>query len=181
MTLRLKEIAPLKLLADHIGWADDDSFMLMPDGNAIDVRVFVDGRATDVQFTLAAPHFAGRGYQQHLILKALNESECVSGYPPYRIEGGIAYGATGVFRDEDRWDACFAGLSQAIANKALHDGRGCNLAVFAQEFRLHLLEPVRFRALIEAVLAGYTLSFESVCVFDIQSGFFVRLGDVAFL
>lgn len=180
MGLRLKETAPLKILADRIGWADDDSFVLMPEGDAVDVRVDVDGKSADIQFTLAAPHWRGRGYQQHSILKALNECECVSGYPPYSIgEDGIALGASGVLRDEDRWDACFVGLSQAIANKAAHDGRGCVLAVFAQEFYLQLLEPAHLRALGEIVVTGHSLSFESVCIFDNQPGFFIEFGEAS--
>ena len=178
MGLRLKETAPLKILADRVGWADDDLFVLMPDGNAVDVRVFVEGSSTDIQFTLAAPHWGGRGYQQHLIMKALNECECVS--PPYSIdEDGIAYGVAGVLREEDRWDACFAGLSQAIAKKAAHDGRECVLAVFAQEFYIQLLRPARLRELAEAVLSQYTLSFKAVCLFDNQPKFFVRFEGAA--
>jgi hypothetical protein len=36
MRLRNKELVPLKLFADHIGASDEDQFLLMPEGDAID-------------------------------------------------------------------------------------------------------------------------------------------------
>jgi hypothetical protein len=181
MRLRNKELVPLRLFADHLRISDDQHFLLKPEGDPIDAQIIDSGRALNLQLTLAAPIWGtgdgaqqNSGYQQHQVMVALNESECVVGYPPFRNEDGIAMGAIDAISNEDRNTACRKGLSSSIANKAPLDGRGCTLAVFAQEFNMQLLDITLFKELVDAVLKDYRLRFDTVCIFDSEPGFFVE-------
>ncbi len=184
MRLRNKELVPLKLYADHVGLSGDDEFLLRPEGDPIDAQIFTANQIVNLQLTLAAPIWGfasgpqgNSGYQHHQIMAALNENEFVVGYPPFHYENGIATGAFDVIGKADRDNACRNGLASAIGNKALHDGRGTTLVVFAQEFYMQLLDVSLLGALVDTVLSKQSLRFDSVCVFDNQPGFFVeRLG-----
>ena len=114
------------------------------------------------------------GYQHHQIMAALNENEFVVGYPPFANENGVAMGAIGAISNEGRDHACRGGLTSAIATKALYDGRGSTLVVFAQDFYMQLLDAYLLGALVDTVLSKQSLSFDSICVFDNQPGFFVE-------
>jgi hypothetical protein len=107
-------------------------------------------------------------------MDALNDFGMVVGYPPFSAEHGVAIGAFGCVTSEDRDRACVEGLRIAIDNKATHDGRGCTLAVFAQEFYLQLLEVSSLSRLALTVLGECSLNFDSVCIFDSHPGFFVQ-------
>jgi hypothetical protein len=169
------------LFADHTRISDDEQFLLRPEGDPIDAQIVGGGRTLNLQFTLAAPIWGAgdgaqgnSGYQQHQLMVALNESECVVGYPPFIAEDGIAMGETSVSSNADRHTACRKGLSSSIANKIPFDGRGCTLAVFAQEFYMQLLDTTLFKELVDAVLEDHRLRFDTVCVFDSEPGFFVE-------
>jgi len=105
---------------------------------------------------------------------ALNENEVVVGYPPFASDNGVASGEICAISNEQRDRACRGGLAAAIAKKALHDGRGCTLVVFAQDFYCQLLDCKLFAALVEAVLEEHRLTFDSVSVMDSHDGFFVE-------
>ena len=129
--LRNKELVPLKLFADHLGISDDDLFLLRPEGDPVDAQIIASSRTLALQFTLAAPSWGpedgpneNSGYQQHQIMRALNENEVVVDYPPFASEDGIATGQVCSISDEDRDRACRKGLTSAIARKALYDGCG---------------------------------------------------------
>jgi hypothetical protein len=169
------------LLADHTHITDDDHFLLRPKGDPVDAQIIASSRMQNLQFTLAAPIWGmgsgpqqNSGYQHHQTMVALNQNEGVVGHPPFTYENGVAIGAVSVITSEERYEACRSGLSSAIANKALDDGRGCILVVFAQDFYFQLLDTALFQVLIEAVLNEHTMSFDSICVFDQQPGFFVE-------
>lgn len=178
--LRNKELVPLKLYADHIGLSDDDEFLLRPDGDAIDAQIVAGNHLVNLQMTLAAPIWGAAtgaqrnsGYQHHQIMAALNENEVVVGYPPFANKDGVAMGTVGAISNQDRDSACRCGLTSALANKALYDGGGLTLLVFAQEFYMQLLDASLLAALVDAILREHRLSFDRVCVFDSQPGFFV--------
>jgi hypothetical protein len=172
--LRNKELVPLKLFADHTGLSDGDQFLLRPEGDPIDAQVVTGDGTLSLQFTLAAPSWQNSGHQHHQVMRALNESDCVVGYPPYTSENGVAIGAVTCITTDDRRAACHTGLVSAITNKASFDGHGCILAVYAQDFYMQLLEAYLFRALVDAVMEQHRLSFDATCVFDNQPGFFVE-------
>ena len=181
MRLRNKELVPIKLFADHRGIADSAQFLLRPGGDRIDADIIESGQTTHLQLTLAAPIWGSRvgphensGYQQHQIMAALNENDIVIGYPPFESVDGVATGEICSVSSEERDEACRRGLSAAAAKKALHDGRGCSLVVFAQDFYCQLLDPASFAALVGAVLAKHILSFDSIYVLDSHEGFFVE-------
>ena len=172
MRLRNKETVPLKLFADHAGFSDDAQFVLSLEGDSVvDALIIVDGHRRNLQFTLAAPIWGegpsangNSGYQHHQVMAALNEHECVVGYPPYSVEDGIAIGEIDTITSDQRDVACRIGLSSAISKKALYDGRGCTLIVFAQDFYCQLIDVELFQALVDTVLSEQGLSFEfSVC------------------
>jgi hypothetical protein len=178
---RNKELVPLKLLAQHICLPDEAEFLLRHEGDRIDAQIFSSVDALDLQITLAGPIWGNRagahensGYQQHQIMVALNTSDCVVGYPPFGFKDGIATGEIAAVSSEDRDTACERGLSSAIANKALHDGRGCTLVIFAQDFYLQLLDVNILSALVDKVLGRYPVTFDLVYVFDSQEGFFAK-------
>jgi hypothetical protein len=158
-----------------MNWDDYASFTLLPVQSEVDVRVVTQREIIDLQFTLAAPNW-GRGYRQHEIRQALNDCKIVSGYPPYKIEGGIAFGDNAVLEGSKRWEACVRGLEQALVNKLSQDGRGCVLAVYAEEFYFHLLELKDFNELCSEVLRRLALNFKSIWIFDHQAGFIFRSG-----
>ena len=181
MRLRNKELVPLKLYADHKGLSDADEFLLRPEGDPVDAQIVSANQTVNLQLTLAAPIWGSAsgsqgnsGYQHHQIMAALDTNEFVVGYPPFRNENGVATGTVEIVSNEDRDIACRKGLTSAITNKALHDGRGSTLVVFAQEFYMQLLEVSRLGALVDALLRKQSLSFDSICVFDSQPGFFVE-------
>jgi hypothetical protein len=181
MKLRSEELVPLKLYADHLGLSDDQKFLLKPDGDPVDAQIVVANKTVNLQLTLAAPIWgtpkggqANSGYQHHQIMTALNENECVVGYPPFTIEDGVAIGEIGAISNDDRDNACRNGLASAIANKALHDGRGSTLLIFAQTFYMQLLGVAVLDSLVDTILTKHRLSFDSICVFDSQLGFFVE-------
>lgn len=180
MRLRNKELVPLKLYADHVGMSDGDQFLLRPEGDPVDAQIIAPNQTVNLQLTLAAPIWgsstgsqANSGYQHHQTMAALNENEFVVGYPPFANENGVAMGTIGAISNRDRDNACLSGLTAAFANKALHDGRGSTLVVFAQEFYMQLLDVAFLGALVDAILNEHKLSFDRVCVFDSQPGFFV--------
>jgi hypothetical protein len=111
-------------------------------------------------------------------MSALNSSVVVVGYPPFRDENGIAMGTIDAITGKDRDAACRKGLASALAKKALHDGHGCTLVVFAQEFYMQLLDASALGALVDTVLSEQSMSFDSVCVFDSHPGFFVERAPV---
>jgi hypothetical protein len=179
--LRNKELVPLKLFADHTRISDDEQFLLRPEGDPVDAQIVGGGRTLNLQFTLAAPIWGAgygaqqnSGYQQHQLMVALNESECVVGYPPFITENGIAMGEMDAISNEDRDAACRRGLSSSTANKTSFDGRGCTLAVFARDFYKELLHATLFEGMVDAVLQNYRLRFDSACVYDSEPGFFVE-------
>jgi hypothetical protein len=185
MGLRNKELVPLKLFANHMCLSDDDQFLLTAEGDPVDAQITTVSGTLSLQLTLAAPIWGdgtgaqqNSGYQQHQIMVALNENECVIGYPPFAYENGVAIGEIGAISNEDRDRACRSGLASAIANKASHDGNGCILVVFAQDFYAQLSDVTLLRNLVDTVLSEYSLSFDSVCVFDSQPGFFVEMPPV---
>jgi hypothetical protein len=183
MRLRNKELVSLKLFATHMDMFDGDTFLLRPEGDPIDADLVASGQKLNLQFTLAAPIWAGThrnsGYQHHQIMAALNEHAVVSGYPPYVSRGDVAEGEIQTVTSDDRDRACESGLLAALENKALHDGRGCWLVIFAQDYYMQLLELCRFEALVEKALSQQRLSFDAVCVFDSKPGFFVLRSPVA--
>jgi hypothetical protein len=174
MRLRNKELAPLRVFADHIGAPDDDQFLINPDGGPVDAQIIAERRTLNLQFTLAVPQWDESGYQHHKVMKALNAAQCVVGHPPFALDDGVAMGAIVAITNEDRDRACRRGLEAAIANKALQDGRAIKLAVFAQEFFLQLLDVQLLGTIVDNVLGSKSLSFDSICVFDSQPGFFVE-------
>jgi hypothetical protein len=181
MRLRNKELVPLKVFADQVGFPDEDHFVLMPAGDPVDARIVGQRETLDLQLTLAAPIWGSEkgpqqnsGYQHHQIVVALNENAVVVGYPPYAGTAGVAEGRIDAISNEDRDRACLKGLSTAVAKKAPYDGGGCALAIFAQEFYMHLLEVPPLELLVDAVLKEHPLRFDSVSVFDSHPGFFVR-------
>jgi hypothetical protein len=174
MSLRNKELVPLKLFADHRGIADNAQFLLRPKGDRVDADILEFGQTTHLQLTLAVPIWGPGGYQQHQIMAALNESDVVIGYPPFQHIDGVAHGKICSVSSEERDEACRRGLSSTIQKKALFDGRGYSLVVHAQDFYFQLLDRTSFAQLVGAVLAQHTLSFDSVYVLDSHEGFFVE-------
>jgi hypothetical protein len=181
MMLRNKELAPLRLLADHIGVADNDRFLLRPEGDSFDAEVLAGKRTLRLQLTLAAPIWGtgngphrNSGYQHHQTMVALNEHGCVMGHPPFTCENDVAVGAVNVITSEDRHQACLRGLASAISNKKLCDGRGLILGVFAQDFYFQLLDTKVFQGIVDMVLTDHRLSFDLVCVFDQPPNFLVK-------
>jgi len=182
MALRLKELIPLRLYADHAGFSDTDTFKIMPDGAPIDAELSGADKRRLLQITLAAPMFrlAGgkdqsSGYQHYQIMRALNESEIVSGYPPYDIQDGIAVGTIQTLTNDQRDNACKDGLAEALKNKARFDGRGVTLAVLARDFYMQLSDSKLFAHLVKEVIQGIPTSFHSVAVFDSHPGFFIEV------
>ena len=182
MNLRNKQLVPLKLFGDHKGIADSAQFFLRPEGDRVDADIIEPARTTHLQLTLAAPVWGSgtgphenSGYQQHQIMAALNANDIVIGYPPFDCVDGVATGEICSISSEESDEACRRGLSAAATKKALHDGRGCTLIVFAQGFYCQLLDRTSFAALVGAVLAKHTLSFDLIYVLDSHEGFCVEL------
>jgi hypothetical protein len=165
--------------------SDNAEFILRPEGDPVDAQIVAESQTIDLQLTLAAPIWGSAdgpqgnsGYQHHQIMSALNSSVVVVGYPPFRDENGIAMGTIDAITGKDRDAACRKGLASAPAKKALHDGHGCTLVVFAQEFYMQLLDASALGALVDTVLSEQSMSFDSVCVFDSHPGFFVERAPV---
>jgi hypothetical protein len=182
MRLRNKELVPIKLFGDHQGIADSAQFLLRPAGDPVDADIIGSGRITHLQLTLAAPVWGAgvgphenSGYQQHQIMAALNENDIVIGYPPFESVNRVATGTTCSVSSEEGDEACRRGLSATAEKKALYDGRGCSLVVFAQDFYLQLLDSASFATLVGAVRTQHRLTFDSTYVLDSHAGFFVEL------
>lgn len=186
--LRNKELIPLLAFADHLGYHDNDTFSLMPEGHQIDARVSKAENIRNLQFTVTGPIWgrgggsqANPGLQQHQIMKALNESDVVIGYPPFQTdemaaaddtEEVMASGQTTVLSQRDRDRACQRGLDYAFERKSRHDGWGSTLVVYAQSFYIQLLYPEDFVQLVQSVIKKWRLRFDAVCVLDENNGFF---------
>lgn len=179
MALRLKELLPLKLYADQTKLGDHETFLIMPEGDAVDAIVTSRDDTIKLQLTLAAPIWGNSpetnsGYQHHQVMVALNQAKVVSGWPPFHIRDEVAYGEIQSLKGDDRDIACLSGLVAALRRKALFDGRGCTLAILARDFYLNLLELPLFEEIVGRALEAQPVAFDSVAVFDSEPSFFVE-------
>lgn len=181
MRLRLSELIPLIIYTRQINADDGCTFVIKPDGDPVDAVLNVGGDDIDIQITLAAPVWgkssggqANSGYQHHQQMAALNTAEVVSGWPPYTLKDGVAWGAVDCVVGDDRDRACLSGLLNTLSKKSLHDGRNCTLAVLARDFYFNLLDFSLFQSIANQALDRSKLNFQSVAIFDGEPGFFVE-------
>jgi hypothetical protein len=135
-----EELYPLKVLADHKSWSDDDRFCWTSDG-AADFKIRTAGAEIKIQCTMAYPEWAGSVGTQggHVRKLELIQSNKVG----HSFPGGGVYEprARGPCDDVE---ACRRGITKALENKLKPDDAGkytgCHLLIFALRFRFHTID-----------------------------------------
>ena len=121
-----EETYPIKLLADHKGYSDDATFRLKPFGfPAVDAELSAGHDQFALQITIADPIWASEdakiqhgGYDNHLLMQALNRQGFVHGSGGFRRDGDKIVCDKPVKDGRDGADACRRGIVAALARKS---------------------------------------------------------------
>jgi len=167
-----EELLPVSLYAEGKALPDEAKFRLMPDGHATDVELILPGGNLACQVTVADPSWADEGpgssggYLHHLRMECLREGRpAFGGANVSKTKGRIVSSphARDVAGD---LVACRRSLTKAIRRKAVHDGTGCTLLIYARGQRFLLIDFDMAALVAEAVRDSAATNFASIVVFD---------------
>jgi hypothetical protein len=121
-----EETYPIKLLADHKDYRNDDTFRLKPYAfPGLDADLSAGGEYFTLQITLADPIWAKGnakiqhgGYDHRLLMESLNRRGFVHGSGNFRRDGDQIVCDEPVKKGSDRADACRKGILAALARKS---------------------------------------------------------------
>ena len=167
---RNEELVPLRLFADHHALPDDDRFILMPEGHAVDIQIVGDEGLRPMQVTTAYPSWAEAGGSQpagylHSLrmekLRLLSSAErklaknmVLSSRNPTRAALG------------DDIEACRSTVTAAIRRKQTHNGSGVTLLIYAPGYRFLLIDVDAAAIVTDAVSRAGATSFSHICIVD---------------
>jgi hypothetical protein len=178
-----QEFYPLKVLADHKSWSDDDAFCWTPD-DAADFKIRTAGGNIKIQCTMAFPEWPGSvgaqgGHTRKLeLIQSNKEGHAFLGGKVYEPRARGAY---------DDVEACRRGISKALRNKLDPDDAGkyagCYLLIFALRFRFHTIDFDFAQVIFPATeqVAEWKREFEGLYVCDDDPLAFVELRQTASL
>jgi len=181
-----EETYPIKLLADHKGYADDATFTLKPYGHrGIDADIFAAGETFNLQITIADPVWADPsdpvqhgGYDHRLTLEALNRDGVLHGSGRLRRRGKEIISELPLTSVDDDRAACVKGLLGDLIRKSNHRGEPCRLLIYGRTYLMHLIdsdfEGVVRSSMAEFCAGGGTLPFERAYFVDENAGSFVE-------
>jgi hypothetical protein len=173
----LEELWPLKVLADHKGFPDEDQFYWTPQAAAdFELRTHERG-LLKIQSTMAYPEWpvsvAKQGGHLHkLEMRQANKEG-------FAFLGGRVSQPTarGICTDARAWRT---GIARALKNKLRREYTDLHLAVFAMGCAVHMVEmpfdQVVASAIEEVGTPDCKRIFEQIYVFDAQPGLFFELG-----
>jgi len=170
-----EEFFPLKLFADHMTLADDDTFQWTPDG-AGDFTVRTSFEAIPLQCTMAYPIWTAAGGKPAGQIHHLEMHQYNTDGRSYR--GGLVSKPCARGTDEDlkAWRSAITG---ALSGKLKPGYRGCRLLIFARACQLDTIdrdfEDV-VRPAIDAV-EDWRRCFDAVYVLDAPPRHSVRSDD----
>lgn len=139
-----EETYPIKLLADHKGYPDEATFQLRPVAfPSVDADIDAGNKQFNLQITIADPIWgdANGGYDNRLLLEALNRQEVVHGSGNFRRDGDQIVCDEPVRSGNDRAEACRKALVAALTRKAKPKGQSAaRLLIYARGFAIHIVD-----------------------------------------
>jgi hypothetical protein len=169
-----EELVPISLVADQKGYADTDSFRLMPEGHPTDVEILAGNRRLACQVTVADPAWAETGaessgsYLHHLRMEQLRRGEPAFGGGNTRKVDGVILSEPHTRDVRDDLAACRRRLVEAVGRKKTHDGKGITLVIYARGHRFLLIDFNVAELVAAAIRDAGAPTFEQVCVVDEQ-------------
>jgi hypothetical protein len=190
--LRNEELIPVLHYARHQRMADDTTFMVMPDGCKIDLRLTHASKIENLQITIANPKWdfpepesiKHSGHQQRLSMEILNRDGCGGWGPITKAEEELIQESRAVSMPM-LLDSHRAGLVDALSNKFRKDygNDEITLLAYASTYSEGLtLE--QFRTIVPDALGKATSEapnkkgwFRSICIFDHGEDYFFEDRD----
>jgi hypothetical protein len=190
--LRNEELIVVLYYARHKRMPNDTTFMVMPKGCNVDVRLGNSGKIENLQITIADPKWdfsepdsiKPRGHQQRLSMEILNRDGC-GGWGPITKVGQEPSQDPRAVLTPMLLDSHRAGLVDALRSKFLKDygDNEITLLVYARAYHEGLaLE--RFRTIAHDALGEATLEapnkkgrFLSICILDGGEDYFFEDRD----
>ena|SRR5579885_695354 len=171
-----EETYPIKLLADHKGYPDEATFQLRPVAfPGVDADIDARGEQFNLQITIADPIWGDAdarvqhgGYDNRLLLEALNRQGFVHGSGNFRRDGDQIVCDEPVKGGSDRADACRQALVAALTRKAKPKGQtAARLLIYARGFTVHIVDEGFATVAAEAVqkfeqISGQRVPFDAV-------------------
>ena len=151
---------PIKLLADHKGYSDDATFRLKPFGfPAVDAELSAGHDQFALQITIADPIWASEdakiqhgGYDNHLLMQALNRQGFVHGSGGFRRDGDKIVCDKPVKDGRDGADACRRGIVAALARKSKPSVQpATRLLIYTRAHTIQVLDEGYANVVAEAV------------------------------
>jgi hypothetical protein len=167
-----EELLPVSLYAEGKALPDEARFQLMPDGHATDVELILPRGKLACQVTVADPSWAEEGpgssggYLHHLQMECLREGRpAFGGANTAKTEGKIVSTPHARHVTEDLV-ACRRSLANAIRRKAVHDGTGCTLLIYARGQRFLLIDFDMATLVADAVRNAAASRFAGIAIVD---------------
>ncbi len=155
-----EETYPIKLLADHKGYSDDATFRLKPYGfPALDAELSAGQEQFALQITIADPIWAREGakvqhggYDNRLVMEALNGQGFVHGPGGFRRDGDRIICDEMVKNGSDGADACRKGIVAALARKSKADVHSATrLLIYTRAYTMQVVDEGYGHVVAEAI------------------------------
>jgi hypothetical protein len=155
-----EETYPIKLLADHKGYLDDATFRLKPYGfPAVDAELNAGQEQFALQITIADPIWFTEGakvqhggYDNRLLMEALNRQGVVHGSGGFRRDGDKIICDRLVKDGSDGADACRKGIAAALARKSKPDVQpATRLLIHTRAYTMQVVDEGYGNVVAEAV------------------------------
>jgi hypothetical protein len=172
----IEELYALKVLADHKGFPDADTFCWTPRAAADFIVRVGDGEPINIQCTMAYAEWPDSIARQGGHLHKLEMKQ--SNKDGYAYLGGRVTEPTVLDPDKDAL-AWRTGIAKALKNKLRREYSGLHLAIFAQRCAVHMvetpLEQVVLSAIEEVGKEECQRIFARLYVFDAPAGVFFEM------
>ena len=163
---------PIKLLADHKGYADDATFTLKPYGHRGNRCRNMSRRAKRSIFKLLLRTRSGPiraitvqhgGYDHRLTLAALNRDGVLHGSGRLRRRGKEIISELPLTSVDDDRAACVKGLLGALIRKSNHRGEPCRLLIYGRTYLMHLIDS-DFEGVVRSSMAEFCAGGGTICL-----------------